>query len=457
MADTIAERVVATAHAAYAALPKHGKPIVRDNGVAEWTILAAILVLKDDGDPHLVSLGTGVKVLPAARLPPLGDTVHDCHAEVLARRGFLRWLVAEAGRVQRGEGSEWVEWVGEKFVLAPGVQVALYVSALPCGDASTLHTAAHQPADAAEAFKAEAERRAGEQDAAPAPTEAVRGRNGYENYGAIRTKPGRTDSPPSISFSCSDKIATWTVLGLPGGLLGQLFAPVYLDLIVIGGVKMPEGHNAAEWQATVVAEAERALFRRVEGVEGEPRARSPLTAGLVPPPYRVTRPRIHLTPHRFELSREAALARGAVDPSTSTVSLSHVPCLGKPEVIINGCAQGSGWKAPGTTLLKDKQRSRVCKIEVLRAVVGLQQASGSDDTLADTTYHALKHANAPYQAAKAALRGVPAERLTAEWAKRLPHEFDTTAGGGAARPPFTGWIATGARYESFTARGVVQS
>lgn len=269
------------AQGVYNALPKHGKPIVRDNGVAEWTILAAIVLVRSDSEPHLVALGTGVKVLPAARLPPLGDTVHDCHAEVLARRGFLRWLVAEAARVQRGEASEWLVWRDGKFALAPGVEVFLYVSALPvscqivgrlahaqCGDASTLHTAAHQPADAAEAFKTEAARRAATEQDTAAPVEAVRGRNGYENYGAIRTKPGRPDSPPSISFSCSDKIATWTVLGLQGALLSRLFEPVYLDHIVIGGVELPEGQNEDEWHATVVAEAERALWRRVEGISG---------------------------------------------------------------------------------------------------------------------------------------------------------------------------------------------
>ncbi|TXT15811.1 hypothetical protein VHUM_00314 [Vanrija humicola] len=441
MADKIADTVVQATHDAYAALPKHGKPIVRDNGVAEWTILAAIALVQPGRAPHIVSLGTGVKVLPAARLPPLGDTVHDCHAEVLARRGFLRALLAEAGRVQRGGASEWLQWSGDQFALAPSVEVVLYVSALPV-------SSAHQPADAAEAFKAEAARRGEEHAAAAPPAEAVRGRNGYENYGAIRTKPGRPDSPPSISFSCSDKIAAWSVLGLQGALLSLRFAPVYLDHIVIGGVEVPAGESEERWHATVVAEAERALFRRVDGIGGW-----------------LTRPKIHLTPRQFALSREAALANGASDPSTSTVSLSHIPGLGKPEVIINGCAQGSGWKAPGTTLLKDKQRSRVCKMEVLRAFVGLRwvrwweqgdltgSADADDDAdaeLAGTTYFDLKHRSTAYQAAKAALRGVPAERLNADWAKRLPHEFEVTA---APEAPFAGWIPTGARYESFTSRG----
>lgn len=136
-----------TTFAAYDALPKHGKPAVRSNGVPEWTILASIsLTIPPDLkpateiaegatiEPHvqLISLGTGVKVLPAARLPPLGDTVHDCHAEVLARRGFRRWLLSEAIRLARGEAHSGVlVRTGEVFALAPGVEVWLYVSALP--------------------------------------------------------------------------------------------------------------------------------------------------------------------------------------------------------------------------------------------------------------------------------------------------------------------------------------
>jgi tRNA-specific adenosine deaminase 1 len=100
-----------------------------------------------------------------------------------------------------------------------------------------------------------------------APGAAVRGRNGYENYGAIRTKPGRADSPPTISFSCSDKIATWSVLGLQGAMLEPLFDPVYLTGVVIGGVHEygPEGQ---ELRKLIRPEIERAIWGRLEQLEG---------------------------------------------------------------------------------------------------------------------------------------------------------------------------------------------
>lgn len=131
------DRVVSATHELYASLPAHGKPRVRDNGVAEWTILASISLTKN-GEVTPIALGTGVKCLPAAKLPPLGDTLHDSHAEVLARRGLMRWLIAEAEAAHDGR-SDFLDWDGSLFSLAPRVEVWLYVSALPVRWVSVVH------------------------------------------------------------------------------------------------------------------------------------------------------------------------------------------------------------------------------------------------------------------------------------------------------------------------------
>jgi tRNA-specific adenosine deaminase 1 len=96
---------------------------------------------------------------------------------------------------------------------------------------------------------------------------AARGRSGYANLGAVRTKPGRRDAPASISFSCSDKIGAWCALGLQGGLLGR-FAPVHLDYIVVGGVAVPPSEDGEAWRDRIRREVERAVFGRLEGVAG---------------------------------------------------------------------------------------------------------------------------------------------------------------------------------------------
>lgn len=145
----LSDRIAQSSISLYETLPKHGKPNVRDNGVPEWTILSVIsLVVRqpptfdsDHSDVIVpVSLGTGVKVLPHHRLPPLGDAVHDCHGEIIARRGFIRWLIFQAalldqkgnGRIGEGSHALYVER-GEngKLKLKDGVDVWLYVSALP--------------------------------------------------------------------------------------------------------------------------------------------------------------------------------------------------------------------------------------------------------------------------------------------------------------------------------------
>lgn len=56
---------------------------------------------------------------------------------------------------------------------------------------------------------------------------------GPQQLGAVRRKPGKGD--PTLSLSCSDKIARWACLGLQGCLPSSCLAePIYLDLLVVG-------------------------------------------------------------------------------------------------------------------------------------------------------------------------------------------------------------------------------
>ena len=67
------------------------------------------------------------------------------------------------------------------------------------------------------------------------PTDArsslMRGRNGYTRPSSLRTKPGRPDSFPAISLSCSDKICSWSVLGLQGALISNMRFSVPLSSV----------------------------------------------------------------------------------------------------------------------------------------------------------------------------------------------------------------------------------
>jgi tRNA-specific adenosine deaminase 1 len=141
-----ADRLARASCDLFDSLKQHGKPTVRPNGIPEWTVLAVISLVLPAEEPEEryivpISLGSGVKVLPAAKLPPLGDVVHDCHAEVIARRGFKRWLIDEAKRIMTGGNTIGVMEMrpNEQFGLKEGVQVWLYVSTLPVSSNSQLY------------------------------------------------------------------------------------------------------------------------------------------------------------------------------------------------------------------------------------------------------------------------------------------------------------------------------
>ncbi|TKY87701.1 hypothetical protein EX895_003282 [Sporisorium graminicola] len=266
--ERIAQLALATYHNDLP--PRGAKPGTKSNLRLEWTVLAAFVL--SFPSPHsnqheyaLISLATGLKCLPYTSLPPNGDVLHDQHAEVLARRGARQWLLqrlvheVKSGVDGGGALALFEPAVGgsePKWKLNKGVRLHLYVSTLPCGDASS---------KLLEFQRAAQDQVAGKKDAIT-PTEllelhiqgtkssdgtlpafdasgdrsVVRGRASSSHQyatssGALRTKPGRPDSPPSICMSCSDKLALWNApgIGIQGSLLSSLFQPIYIHSITL--------------------------------------------------------------------------------------------------------------------------------------------------------------------------------------------------------------------------------
>ncbi|KAJ3750282.1 hypothetical protein DFH05DRAFT_1553497 [Lentinula detonsa] len=266
---------ISSIHALYFKLKVFPQP-------SQYTVLAAFYLTSNTRpDCNIISLGTGTKCLPECRLPSQGEAIHDSHAEILARRGAIRWLLEEILR-ERDQGSQWIECHEYMYRFREGIELNMYISTVPCGDASTRFLAAFQ--DLEMAFLKDST------VVTHSEGTAARGRDNYHLFNVLRTKPGRADSPPTLSLSCSDKIASWSWLGIQGAFGAKFFdRGIYIRKIIIGEVFSSKDKALIE---LVSADCERALGGRLEG--GLPSDKGP---------YFLHKPAIWFTPIAFMHSR----------------------------------------------------------------------------------------------------------------------------------------------------------
>ncbi|KAJ7237194.1 adenosine deaminase/editase [Mycena haematopus] len=360
----------------------------------QWTILASfLLTAKDAGLYKIVSLATGTKCLPADRLPADGESLHDSHAEVLARRGAVRWFLEEIGRCKEATDntfqSDWIYPCDDgRYTLKTDVRLFLYVSTVPCGDASMRFLSASQDEQMA-ALKDSAIRPPTD------PTLAARGRDNYALFGVLRTKPGRADAPSTASMSCSDKIASWNFLGIQGALGSRFLRPLYLHSIIIGEVP-------AELHSVVRDDCERALWRRLEAILGDSPTEHLETCDYKYVAdcgeYSLHRPTIQLTTQPFVHSRTSTpQAGGSCNDSLWWIADSSKPA----EVLINGYKRGVAPKHRH----REQSRPQACSKsmfhlyhEILRIFLPLTLCSA-------LSYQDTKQSKVEYQAAKQSLMG----------------------------------------------------
>ncbi|POM76253.1 TRNA-specific adenosine deaminase [Phytophthora palmivora] len=282
---------------------------------SEWTVLAGIVLhtrshpssssSELNGTFQVLAAATGNKCLGRRDLNADGFVVNDCHAEVLARRAFLRYLYVEALSWQEN-GLELSERsiferhpTSHRLVLKPQHSLHLFISEAPCGDAAiyelrqdvvdklvqqrTARSSKDESGQADDQSErselrltgAKVHKRSRDVDA-QCDQDSPADKKFAQAVGIARMKSGRSDLPlekQTLSMSCSDKLAKWNALGLQGSLLLQWFEPIFLSSIVVSG----------DDQAMSVVKQEQALQRalcarleeRTALVEGSPKGFNP--------------------------------------------------------------------------------------------------------------------------------------------------------------------------------------
>ncbi|CAF1074416.1 unnamed protein product [Didymodactylos carnosus] len=192
--------------------------------------ISCILLTKDDNFQQIqvLSIGTGNCSLLETNYVDDGTVIHDCHAEILARRGFIKFLIHQlqiAGDDVEKSIFE-LNTLNNKFQLKDSYQFHLFISSLPCGDASM-------------------KTKENNQNGANHDEENIEDDEYSEmdNIGLLRYKQEQSEgtcaalTPTKNKYhikSCSDKICRWNILGLQGGLLVNLICePIYLSTITI--------------------------------------------------------------------------------------------------------------------------------------------------------------------------------------------------------------------------------
>ncbi|GFR67276.1 double-stranded RNA-specific adenosine deaminase [Elysia marginata] len=184
--------------------------------------IAATFVLEYQGKMRVVGLGTGNRCILFQHMSVDGKRIIHSHAEIMARRAFIRYLFKQL-LTYNGNRSHPIFTRSDtgKLKLRDKIQVHLYISRPPCGDAAAFPTISNFP------NKMRAIRKQGQlrtiiddgEGAIPTDFPVPAGANGKERLRIM---------------TCSDKICRWNVLGVQGALLSHFIDPIYIDSLVIG-------------------------------------------------------------------------------------------------------------------------------------------------------------------------------------------------------------------------------
>ncbi|KAK7756659.1 hypothetical protein SLS62_001496 [Diatrype stigma] len=285
-----------------------------------------------------------------------GNVLHDWHAEVLVIRAFNRFVLEECRQLAlggpdatspflrrrtaedisrccggssgggSGSGSYNDSWHAQPFAWREDVALHMYCSEAPCGDASMELTMAAQ-ADASP----------WDVPAPPTPlplplpppssSSPLPGRAFFSLLGAVRRKPARGDAPPTLSKSCSDKLALRQCTSLLAATTALLVSPggAYLRTMVLptsqfsaAGCRRAFSGGGAEGEEEEGEEDSRDRERGREAGEGRGGRMRPLTNRRWAGGYAFRPFEVRTTDLEFAFSRREVARRAAAATSTTT-------------------------------------------------------------------------------------------------------------------------------------------
>ncbi|NXY79520.1 DSRAD deaminase, partial [Glareola pratincola] len=203
-------------------------------------ILAAIIMRRGSkGLGVVVSIGTGNRCVKGEELSLKGETVNDCHAEIISRRGFVRFLYSELMKYDPSNPSSAEESIfepagGKRLKIKSGVTFHLYVSTAPCGDGALFDKSCSDQASVAGQAQHQPLFENPKQGKLRTKVENGEGTIPVESSDIVPTWDGIQHGERLRTMSCSDKILRWNVLGLQGALLSHFLEPVYLSSVTLG-------------------------------------------------------------------------------------------------------------------------------------------------------------------------------------------------------------------------------
>ncbi|XP_037816742.1 double-stranded RNA-specific editase Adar-like [Lucilia sericata] len=239
--------------------------------IREYKVLAGVVMTFNMNfeKAKVVSIATGTKCINGGNICCNGSVLNDSHAEVVAKRGLMKYLYNQLrwhcdpeleykSIFQRNPDGLQIP-----YSLKSNVHFHLYINTAPCGDARIFSFNDQFNTNNNKTFSSFNNGQYGQLRT------KVEGDMGTTPVGTRyypQTWDGVLLGEPLLTMSCSDKIARWNVVGVQGALLSHLTEPIYLHSIVLGSMFNAKHLN-------------RAFCGRIQH-----------TLGYLPQPYRLNRP-----------------------------------------------------------------------------------------------------------------------------------------------------------------------